>query len=913
MAWTQEPDEASIQYLIDITAQSFGREEAIARLKGNELDVGRAANEFYDNPTGGSKYKWDDSVWSADRDGGQNAAGVQFNVQGPDVTTSHFDTTSTAPTRPPSRANNRSPMGAPTTQADEDADLQRALAESAAESGLPPQESGIIGSDLNETKFGPATRSEYEQDQWAMVPTKAFDNLNSQQKPVIPPSGRKRNHPAPAFLQAGKDHRLGAIITILSHIPMAKNALLSSGDTPRSYGYENDWWEGKSIVPQGGRQSEHLSLDVETRHNDAFSIPHPDFYEELHRLIAFLDTTDRAYGSADSLAVSSALDPDHGAGRASVDTEEAFFAALKTEFEETGNMALKPFMSIARTERAKKSATVEQDDEDSGETALFDFLTIPLADGQNQSVTSLYNALDTIFWTDAFCQDQFPNADSNMAFLQETGGILAIRIGGDGLCKPCDIPLTLYLDRYMESRRDTALHIQEKLHILRSALRPLDGREQKVLACNGETDCGVRNWFDGKPHASRDCWEKTINEAAGLIVRQHKLAQLRHTEQQLAKGIPPTLESIALIHSGDCAYELSTEEQQLQKLGEDAIQLARAKLDRIDSDLDDIKHRRERLTEGIDHFSVRLTIREDEAPQEFVDKYIVPDRPQVYKPDQWNPTHRFLLSGVATTNEITYVCTRRARQLVEVGDQTEPLEQWWRLVYAAQEKNPISIEKTDAESVSIAAGSESKHPIMIYASEAALGAEPMQLSQALRTFVRADNKVFQNELSMEQSGPTPLTAETIDAIPEVSYYKTTPAMGKRKSSVTSSNATIDSMDTRDMDMPFTDPVTSYQPNEQEPMTWTQDSDLNTEPPKVGRLRKSMEDLRCQDSTAQATDVDMEGAGEGIAKSPEMQERTGGPSPFMMHRPIEKASQATSSSADLMDMDLEAEVEHHEGH
>lgn len=111
MAWTQEPDEASIQYLIDITAQSFGREEAIARLKGNELDVGRAANEFYDNPTGGSKYKWDDSVWSADRDGGQNAAGVQFNVQGPDVTTSHFDTTSTAPTRPPSRANNRSPMG----------------------------------------------------------------------------------------------------------------------------------------------------------------------------------------------------------------------------------------------------------------------------------------------------------------------------------------------------------------------------------------------------------------------------------------------------------------------------------------------------------------------------------------------------------------------------------------------------------------------------------------------------------------------------------------------------------------------------------------------------------------------------------------------------------------------------------
>lgn len=178
--------------------------------------------------------------------------------------------------------------------------------------------------------------------------------------------------------------------------------------------------------------------------------------------------------------------------------------------------------------------------------------------------------------------------------------------------------------------------------------------------------------------------------------------------------------------------------------------------------------------------------------------------------------------------------------------------------------------------------------------------------------MRADNKVFQNELSMEQSGPTPLTAETIDAIPEATFYKVTPAMGKRKSSVASSNATIDSMDTRDMDMSFTDPVTSYQPNEQEPMTWNQDSDLTKEPPKVAHLRKSMENLQCTGSTSQVTDVDMEGASENLAKSPEMQERSDGPSPFMMHRPIEKASQATSSSVDLMDMDLEAEVEHHEG-
>jgi hypothetical protein len=111
MAWGGEPDEAAIQSLIDITAQSFGRTEAIARLKANGLDVGRATNEFFDDKTDNSKYKWDDSVWSADRDGNGNSAGVQFNVQGPDVTTGHFDSSSAAPTRPPSRVNNRSPMG----------------------------------------------------------------------------------------------------------------------------------------------------------------------------------------------------------------------------------------------------------------------------------------------------------------------------------------------------------------------------------------------------------------------------------------------------------------------------------------------------------------------------------------------------------------------------------------------------------------------------------------------------------------------------------------------------------------------------------------------------------------------------------------------------------------------------------
>lgn len=146
-------------------------------------------------------------------------------------------------------------------------------------------------------------------------------------------------------------------------------------------------------------------------------------------------------------------------------------------------------------------------------------------------------------------------------------------------------------------------------------------------------------------------------------------------------------------------------------------------------------------------------MREDEAPQEFVDKYIVPSESQYYKPEFWNPAHKYLLRGVATTNEITYVCTRRPPDLIEIDDQNEPREEWWKLIYAAQEKNPVSVEvhtpetclvnvgtnpyvqRTDAESVSIAAGSESKYPILIYATEAAIDANPVALSDALRVSI----------------------------------------------------------------------------------------------------------------------------------------------------------------------------------
>ncbi|KAI1010600.1 hypothetical protein LB503_005338 [Fusarium chuoi] len=141
-----------------------------------------------------AKYKqlWDDSMFTADRDGNDNTTGISFHVESSDhnviqgVTPPSESHAYGAPSRPPSRSNNRSPLGTmvdwtaahvpgvPESQAQEDDDMQRAIRESAQEAGLPVShhESGIIGtSEPSPPHFGPANRETYVAADWAIVPS----------------------------------------------------------------------------------------------------------------------------------------------------------------------------------------------------------------------------------------------------------------------------------------------------------------------------------------------------------------------------------------------------------------------------------------------------------------------------------------------------------------------------------------------------------------------------------------------------------------------------------------------------------------------------------------------------------------------------------------------------------------------
>lgn len=106
---------------------------------------------------------------------------------------------------------------------------------------------------------------------------------------------RSRQRSEPAFLKplSGKDF-LPSLVTILHSIPRCRHLLLAKHDLLLNYGQNTHWWSGESIE---------VSRVMDLDHNygrDSMDIL--DGIHEIQRLMAFLDKTNRAYGSAAALA-----------------------------------------------------------------------------------------------------------------------------------------------------------------------------------------------------------------------------------------------------------------------------------------------------------------------------------------------------------------------------------------------------------------------------------------------------------------------------------------------------------------------------------------------------------------------------------------------------------------------------------
>lgn len=647
-----------------------------------------------------------------------------------------------APSRPPSRTNNRSPLSRlvdyaadnttgeathnsldgilsnhragntlpPTSVEQEDAELQQAIAASVATSNMQspqpqPQESGVADADTGLPHFGPANRSDYNQNEWAMI------TLNHD-KPEPDPSRRKRETGAPAFLRcrsenAWETHRLGAILTILHSIPAARNALLRyGGPPPQSYGHDAEWWKGKAIAPpavQATHEAGELAWADESK---------PKWSEELHRLMAFLDATERSYGTADVLA-----DTQPEGQLSSTDSERDFFDYLRSDPDN--------FEHVKALITTCHLASVQDDEAPFGQSDRFGMLDFPYSKEQLILAESIYSLWDRTFFMDYRNWTGDDNG-AQCALITEQAEVLTMRVtGDDGLPKPIEIPKVFYLDRYLACNRAEISKIQRQAHILAKALIRAEKAERRLTV--------VVDPANGKEVSRIDLNKGAIAQMKKkrALAKQWALWRI-HREEKDQKGAEPQI----LLPPDTPDDEISWTEDEVK-----AIRFLEAKVLQLEDELarveDEVAGKSSTPPRVPKHGSLLICLaaihRERDtvikANRELERRLTVPDKELGI-----TPQHAYTLRGVANSVDVLYVCLPAEQDLMVLDepDSAKAPDQWWKLGYVATDDDPVKVETTTFEKVMEEACGVGSKPILVYASDKAMREEPVPLSDALQ-------------------------------------------------------------------------------------------------------------------------------------------------------------------------------------
>lgn len=307
----------------------------------------------------------------------------------------------------------------------EERDLQQAMAMS-LDQNFGEQETGITNA--TGPNFGPATRDHYDTGEWAMT----LFNPSSREAIISPdPHDRKRTSDEPAFLRPSQEGmHLGGLLTILHSIPLAREALLLRDKVLSNYGYDPQWWNGQPInLPKI------VCLDDVYIEDDDWD----DILYEAQRTMAFLDSTERAFGSVDALASFKSMST-YGPDAAVPKFLETWYAAAERTDPE--NELATVFSSLA----VKQSLSGTDTPIERG------FVTLECFEEPEQGQT-LYDVLDRTVWADR------PGEDLDDVWLEHVADVLTIRLENP---KPSatsfqvKIPATFYPDRYLYACRDIA-------------------------------------------------------------------------------------------------------------------------------------------------------------------------------------------------------------------------------------------------------------------------------------------------------------------------------------------------------------------------------------------------------------------------------------------------------------------------
>ena len=490
----------------------------------------------------------------------------------------------------------------------EDADLQQALSLS-----LEDQESGVTDG----TNFRPATRPHYDPTKWAVATIS---------KPIIPnpdPESRKRLEGGPSFIKPSmKQHYIPALLTILHEIPMAKEALLARDAILPDYGIGDDWWDGEPI---------YINHVVAAEENVPPDIP---IVIEAQRVMAFLELTERAYGSASTIDQLFESDNDDISNN-TTDTVEADFlnAWMKAAREALPNYQLGQIFQTYAIRIDSPNLGLEQTKEAFSVIKLFAPDRRQLAYNHSpEGSQTLYDALDSAVW------GAWSPENLETTYL-EFNDVIVLHIDHNPTSQqnsiaPVDCPHTFFVDRYLKNSVLKAKDMLQKQHALQTQIKGVVGAQDQFKSVQGT---GGEN----KSFEARDL--------------------LKIVKPFLSGTEPADDEEESLeITSGEHYHGLAI----YKEVGKTLQKIA----DKVMIKFQALEEEKERLVKEMHDAS---------------DFYKEPSQ------GDGEPTHRYTLRGVATDPTTTFVLAN-PNTTEDLIDTNLEDWQWWKINFSPGETEPIA-------------------------------------------------------------------------------------------------------------------------------------------------------------------------------------------------------------------------------
>ncbi|KAE8326548.1 hypothetical protein BDV39DRAFT_176665 [Aspergillus sergii] len=656
-----EPTEEAIANFVSFTSTS--REQAISFLKANDLNSNKAINAYFEDPTGPqtqpSNYLNDPNIPS-------------FHIEHSDpvpssIPPSRPPTTSGEQTQgpeyqqatPPPSQNATDPNKGLSLAEQEERELQQAVAMSLNQN-LGQQETGVTTS--NKSNFGRATRDFYDEGAWAMT----------------------------AFLRPSEDSLyLGGLLTILHSIPLAREALLQRNKILSNYGHDPQWWNGQPInLPK--------IVTIQDAHDG--DTDWDDIIYETQRLVAFLDITERSFGSVDALASlknMSTYDSEGSIGRFLETWQDAAVRA------DPGNQLATVFSSKAY----KRPLTVY-------DTPIHKDFFILESFVDPEHGQTLYDVLDRAIWSDR------PGEELDDVWLEHVGEIFTVRLESTDNTKPIDvkIPAVFYPDRYLADFRDFSR----------------DFRAQRLQEYDGI--------FKLDNLINRFSASKSAMHSKGMT--------LKETLEKAASAVSVTLpKSLA---NGANGLSLSPEaaNAEAKRLADELREVS----SKIDDKLKELVQRRERAIETLRGYTKILTEPSDVSGKTPHYKYTLrgvctdPHVTYVLRPSD----HTEMADNEPTTVDewqwwrISFSTDdAKARQAELQKSDASTSKNADVIGYTARKVREIEVLK--------AAREESKNVLLIYANGNAMNFREEPIPPPLQEFINADNAAFDAEFKEQES------------------------------------------------------------------------------------------------------------------------------------------------------------------